>query len=59
MENESRYVHGFRWRTVPDLNVNYVWLYVYTQQPAGHHIRVWFDDVVVATEYIGPMAASK
>jgi hypothetical protein len=37
--------------------VNYVWLYVYTAKPAGHRIRVWFDDVVVATEYIGPLAA--
>jgi hypothetical protein len=47
---------GFRWRTVPDLNVNFVWLYTYTAKPDGHRIRVWFDDVVVATEYIGPIA---
>ena len=47
---------GFRWRTVPELKVNYVWLYVYTAMPDGHRIRVWFDDVVVATEYIGPIA---
>ena len=47
---------GFRWRTVSDLNVNYVWLYIYTAKPAGHRIRVWFDDVVVATEHIGPLA---
>jgi len=46
---------GFRWRTVPELNVNYVWLYVYTEKEAGHRIRVWYDDVVVATEYIGPL----
>lgn len=46
---------GFRWRTVPELNVNFVWLYVYTQKPAGHRIKVWFDDVVVATEYVGPI----
>jgi hypothetical protein len=26
-----------------------------TKQPAGHRIKVWFDDVVVATEYIGPI----
>jgi hypothetical protein len=48
---------GFRWRTVPELNVNYVWLYVYTEKPAGHRIRVWYDHVVVATEYIGPLQA--
>ena len=46
---------GFRWRTVPELNVNFVWLYIYTQKPAGHRIKVWFDHVVVATEYIGPL----
>ncbi len=48
---------GFRWRTVPELNVNFLWLYVYTERPAGHRIKVWFDDVVVATEYIGPLQA--
>jgi hypothetical protein len=46
---------GFRWRTVPELNVNFLWVYVYTEKPAGHRIRVQFDDVVVATEYIGPI----
>lgn len=50
---------GFRWRTVKELNVNYVWLYVYTSKPDGHRIKVWFDDVVVATEYIGPLAKGK
>jgi hypothetical protein len=50
---------GFRWRTVPELNVNCVWLYVYTEKPAGHRIKVWFDDVVVATDYIGPIAGRK
>jgi hypothetical protein len=50
---------GFRWRTAKELNVNYVWLYVYTSKPDGHRIKVWFDDVVVATEYIGPLAGGK
>lgn len=46
---------GFRWRTVEGLNLNYVWLYTYiTRAAKGHVSRVWFDDVVVATEYIGP-----
>lgn len=49
---------GFRWRTAKELNLNYVWLYAYiTGAPAGHVSKVWFDDVVVATEYIGPIAA--
>jgi hypothetical protein len=47
---------GFRWRTAKELNVNFVWLFVYTSKPDGHRIKVWFDDVVVATEYIGPIA---
>lgn len=47
---------GFRWRTIEELNVNYLWLYVYTSKPDGHRIKVWFDDVVLATEYIGPLA---
>ena len=46
---------GYRWRTAPELNVNYVWLYIYTEKPAGHRIKVWYDHVVVATEYIGPL----
>lgn len=50
---------GYRWRTVPELKINYLWLYVYTEKPPGHHIKVWFDDVVVATEYIGPLARKK
>jgi hypothetical protein len=46
---------GFRWRTTRELKLNYVWLYAYiTRAPEGHVSRVWFDDVVVATEYIGP-----
>lgn len=52
---EGEPFEGFRWRTVRELNVNYVWLYLFTQKPAGHRMKVWFDDVVVATDYIGPI----
>ncbi len=45
---------GYRWRTAADLLVNYVWLYVYTEEDS-YDIPVWYDDVVVATEYIGPL----
>jgi hypothetical protein len=48
---------GYRWRTVPGLNVNFVWLYVYATKEG--RIRVNFDDVVVATEYVGPLAVKK
>ena len=47
---------GFRWRTVPELNVNFVWAYLYmTDVSAGHVSKVWFDHIVVATDYIGPI----
>jgi hypothetical protein len=47
---------GFRWRMVRELSLNYLWVYLYiTRAPAGHVSRVWFDDIVVATEYIGPI----
>lgn len=47
---------GFRFRTKEHLNVNFLWLYVYiTKATPGHANRVWFDDVVVATDYIGPL----
>ena len=48
---------GFRFRTSPKLNINFLWLYVYiTKGTPGHVNRVRFDDVVVATEYIGPIS---
>jgi hypothetical protein len=51
---------GFRFRTKEPLNVNYLWLYLYiTQGSPGHANRVWFDDVVVATDYIGPLKHSR
>jgi hypothetical protein len=48
---------GYRWRTAAGLNVNYVWLYAYSTKEG--RVRVSFDDVVVATDYIGPMAPKK
>ncbi|MCA9218006.1 MAG: hypothetical protein KDB27_33275 [Planctomycetales bacterium] len=51
---------GFRFRTNEALNANFVWLYVYiTKGTRGHANRVWFDDVVVATDYIGPLNSGK
>ena len=47
---------GFRWRSTDKLAVNYIWTYLYiTRAPRGHTSRVWFDNIVVATEYIGPI----
>ncbi len=46
---------GYQWRTSEALALNYLWTYLYiTAAPAGHVSRVWFDNVVVATEYVGP-----
>jgi len=47
---------GFRWRTAKELSLNYLWVYLYiTEATAGHVSLVWFDDIVVATDYIGPL----
>jgi hypothetical protein len=45
---------------VNELNLNYLWLLLYiTDAPAGHVSKVWFDDIVVAREYIGPISRSR
>jgi hypothetical protein len=47
---------GFRWRTSEELAVNYLWAYVYiTRARPGYLSRVWFDNIVVARRYIGPL----
>lgn len=56
---------GFRWRTHPDLKVNFFWLLFYVTENAGRQNKVTpaaenhvcFDDIVVATDYIGPTNA--
>lgn len=47
---------GFRWRSIEALKVNYLWTYLYiTKAPKGHVSKVWFDHIVVARRYIGPL----
>jgi hypothetical protein len=53
---------GIRWRTVPDVKINCFWLEHYgydsgdpTKQFWKDRQTVWFDNVVIATSYIGPM----
>ena len=54
-EHDSSF-QGFRWRSVEELAVNYVWAYLYiTKAPPGHVSRVWFDNIVIAKQYIGPI----
>jgi len=51
---------GFRWRTTGELNLNFLWLLLYvTKAPAGYVSRVWFDDIVVAQDYIGPISPAQ
>ena len=56
---------GIRWRSDPDLKVNCLWLEHYgydssdpTKKYWGERQAVWFDDVVVACQYIGPRRPS-
>jgi hypothetical protein len=53
---------GLRWRTAMDLKINTLWLEHYgydDADPTKSYWRasqsVWFDDIVVARQYIGPM----
>jgi hypothetical protein len=53
---------GIRWRSDRDLKVNALWLQHYgydegdpTKEYWKKEQAVWFDNVVVATDYIGPM----
>jgi hypothetical protein len=44
---------GFQWRSVDALKINYFWLQHYLD--AGTNCGAWFDDLVIAKKYIGPM----
>jgi hypothetical protein len=47
---------GFRWRSDAKLQLNFLWVLLYvTRAPEGHVSKVWFDDIVVARDYIGPL----
>ena len=55
---------GFRWRTSSSLKINFFWLLHYVTENAARQnnvtdppriSRVWFDDIVVSTAYIGPV----
>jgi predicted amidohydrolase len=51
---------GFRWRSDERLKLNFLWVLFYiTRSPQGKISKVWFDDIVVAKEYIGPLAAKQ
>jgi len=47
---------GFRWRKDDKLKLNFLWISLYiTKAPKGYVSKVWFDQIVVATRYIGPV----
>ncbi len=46
-------VKGIRWRDVPELKVNVFRLSLYLHDSPQTN-RVWFDNVAVSTQYIGP-----
>lgn len=50
---------GFRWRSDENLQLNILWLLCYiTKAETGHVSQIWFDDIVVAQDYIGPLFVS-
>lgn len=66
-EGEGEPFEGFRWRTSPDLKLNFVWLLHYVTDgiaarnnaPQPEENTVWFDNIVAATDYIGPIAPAR
>jgi hypothetical protein len=64
VDSDGTPFEGFDWRTSTDLKINFFWLLHYvTEGPYRMNRvanpnpvnRVWFDDIVVATTYIGPI----
>ncbi len=45
---------GIRWRSTNDLKINDFWLMLYVHHSTRVN-RVWFDEVVIDDEYIGPV----
>ena len=46
---------GFRWRTDPNLNINWLWFEFYHDNPNAPSSYIKFDHLVIATKYIGPI----
>ncbi len=47
---------GFKWRTNPSLNINYIWIEYYddtSPKNVSHYIK--YDHLVIAKKYIGPL----
>ncbi|MBS1573794.1 MAG: hypothetical protein JST09_00705, partial [Bacteroidetes bacterium] len=46
---------GFRWRTDQNLNINWIWLEYYHDNPAAPSSYMKLSNIVMATKYIGPI----
>lgn len=46
---------GFRWRTNPDLLINWIWIEFFHSNPSAPPSYIKYDHIVVAKEYIGPI----
>jgi len=64
LERGGEPFEGFNWRKSLDLKINFFWLLHYVTENAArqnkvsapHNTnRVWFDDIVVSTAYVGPI----
>ena len=56
--NSDSTFEGFRWRRVKDLAVNFVWIQAYMPRTLkGRVSKIWFDNIIVAKEYIGPISS--
>jgi len=64
LEEGGEPFEGFRWRTDAELKINFFWLLHYVTENAARQNRVeepnpvnrvWFDDIVVSTAYVGPI----
>ncbi len=49
---------GIRWRTTDELKINDFWLMLYVHNSTKVN-RVWFDEVVIAENTIGPIKTSR
>lgn len=47
---------GFAWRSSADLKINALWLYRYMSKPETGVSEVWWDHLVVAKSYVGPLS---
>jgi hypothetical protein len=55
-ERGGRPFEGFRWRRDEQLKLNFLWVLLYITKAPRHHVsKVWFDNIVVAHDYIGPI----